>query len=149
MKFKNDFMKLHLVFMILYVSTFAIGWFRGANTLLYKLHPIVGIGSVVIPLVLFIFLKNKRVVIQMIKSNFNYKGKPLVKAAKISTQIIIFYYLFSISTGFLLNNSLYTSFEMYTVLHNIHAASKIIVPLAVGTHVVARLGLKKGRVKKK
>lgn len=143
MKFKNDFMKLHLVFMILYVSTFIIGWFRGSNEILYTLHPLFGMGSVVIPLILFIFLKNKRVVIQMIKSNFNYRGKPLIKAAKISTQVIIFYYLFSIFSGFLLNNGLYSSFGMYTILSTIHGASKIIVPLAVVIHVFARLMLKK------
>lgn len=141
--FKNDFMKLHALFMSLYLLTFIAGWFRGSSRFFYTVHVPIAISSVLLPLAFYIFSKKKKLIRQMIKSNFILKGRPVVKLAKISTLVIMFYYLFSVTTGILLNNQLYTSAGMYQILHNIHGASKIIVPLAVGTHVITRLLIKK------
>lgn len=78
----------------------------------------------------------------MIKSNFNIKGKPLVKVAKISTQVILIYYAFSIVSGIIMNYGWYTSADMYGGLQVIHGLARFIVPAAVVTHVTARLLIK-------
>lgn len=148
MKFRNDFIRLHAVFFVLYLLTFIVGWFRTEHIILYRAHPILGISSVVIPLGLYFISKNKKLIRQMIKVNFNYKGKPVLIVAKASTQVIAFYYIFSILTGFLLNNGLYTGIPMYLVLARIHGASRIIVPVAVLTHVISRLYMKQSRKRK-
>lgn len=140
--FKNDFMKLHALFMSLYLLTFLAGWFRSGSRFFYTVHVPIAISSAVIPFLFYIFSKKKKLIHQMIKSNFKIKGRPLVKAAKISTLVIMFYYIFSVSTGIILDNQFYNSAAMYQVLHKIHGASKLIVPLAVITHVVSRLLIK-------
>lgn len=142
---KNDFMKFHFSFMILYIATFLAGWFRGSHPFIYNIHPLLGILSVVVPLIVYITAKNKKLIRQMIKSNFNVKGRTVVKVAKVSTLVIMFYYVCSILTGVLLNNGLYSVPTMYTILSNVHSASKIIVPVAVIAHVVSRVMIKNSR----
>ncbi len=139
-------MRWHFVFIILYLSTFVVGWLRTMHVLFYRAHPILGISSVVIPFVVYLFSKNKKLIRQLIKSNFKLNGRPKIILAKISTLVIIFYYLFSIATGFMLNNGLYGTAEVYQVSSAVHGASKVIVPVAVGTHVFARLSLKRKRI---
>lgn len=145
----NDFKKWHFGFMTMYLLTYIVGLLRGTNSFFYKIHPVVGIASVVVPLVLYILLKNKKMIRVVIKSNFNLKGSVPIKFAKGSTMIILVYYVFSILSGFLLNNSLYNSIEMYNALSAIHGIAKFIVPIAVVTHVVSRLYIKKRKTKKK
>lgn len=143
-KLDNAFRKWHALFVILYIMTFIFGWLRSTNTFFYKYHPIVGISSVILPLSYFMISKDKILIIRMIKSNFNLKGHGLIKLAKISTMVILFYYLISVFSGFILNNNLYSTYTVYKVLHNIHGLSKLIVPIAVISHVYARLRLKNG-----
>lgn len=145
-KFKNEFMVLHFIFITLYMTTFIVGWLRGTHAFFYQIHPIIGIASLIVPLLYFITSRKKKLIIQMIKGNFNYKGRLVMKFAKASTQVIAIYYVFSVVTGFLLNNGLYVSTNMYLVMARIHGVSKLIVPLAVLTHVVSRLMLKKARI---
>lgn len=139
----NDFKKWHLAFMVPYLLTLIAGYLGERNALIYRAHPILGIASVVIPLVAYLVLPNKKLIRQMIKNNFNLRGKPLMKVAKVSTQVILIYFVFSILTGFLLNNGLYVNFDMYKVLAAIHGIAKFLVPVAVLVHVGARLGLKR------
>ncbi len=148
MKFKNEFMVLHFIFITLYTTTFIVGWLRGSHAFFYQIHPVVGIASFFVPLLYFLISKKKKLIIQMIKGNFNYKGRPIMKVAKGSTQVIAVYYIFSVVTGFLLNNGLYVNTTMYLVLERIHSVSKLIVPLAVMTHVISRLMIKKSRTNK-
>lgn len=144
-KLDNAFRKWHAIFVILYLMTFTFGWLRSTNTFFYKYHPIVGISSVILPLTYFILSKDKILIIRMIKSNFNLKGHGLIKLAKLSTMVILFYYLISVLSGFILNNSLYSSYNVYKALSNVHGLSKFIVPIAVMSHVYARLRLKSKR----
>lgn len=141
--FKNDFMKWHLSFMIPYTLTYIVGLFRGSSSLAYQLHPLLGIASVVVPLGVYLLLPNKKLIRQMIKSNFNLRGKPLMKVAKVSTQFIFVYFVFSALSGFLLQNGLYGTAGAYQILSVVHSVAKIIVPVAVITHVAARLTLKR------
>ena len=83
----------------------------------------------------------------MIKNNFNLKGKALVKVAKISTQVIVIYFLFSVVSGAILNYLWSISRTMYNVLQFIHGLAIYIVPLAVVTHVTSRLLLKQKKKK--
>ncbi len=144
-QFKNEFMVIHFIFITLYMTTFIVGWLRGTHAFFYQIHPIIGIASFIVPLLYFVTSKKKKLIIQMIKGNFNYKGRPVMKVAKASTQVIAVYYVFSVITGFLLNNGLYGSTNMYLILERIHGVSKLIVPLAVLSHVVSRLMMKKAR----
>lgn len=86
---------------------------------------------------------DKRLIRQMIKSNFNYRGNLTVKVAKFSTQVIASYFLFSVLTGFILNNSLYEKPETYKILSSIHGLAKYIVPIAMLMHITARIVLKR------
>lgn len=140
--FKNDFMKFHALFMSLYVLTFIAGWFKGSSRFFYTIHVPIAISSLVLPLAFYIFSKNKGLIRQMIKSNFILKGSIAIKVARISTLVIMFYYLFSVSSGVILNYALYGTASLYEVFHRIHGLSKIVVPLAVTSHVVSRLLIK-------
>lgn len=139
---RNDFLKWHFSFITLYIATFIVGWLRATHIVFYTLHPWLGLSTVIVPLGVYLFSKNKRLIRQMIKSNFNIKGKPLVKVAKISTQVILIYYAFSIVSGIIMNYGWYTSADMYGGLQGIHGLARFIVPAAVVTHVTARLLIK-------
>lgn len=140
--FKNDFKRWHFSFMSLYIITYIVGLLRGSSTFFYKAHPIVGISSVVIPFLVYLTAKNKKMIRSVIKSNFNLKGSTPIKIAKLSTMVILVYYVFSVLTGFLLNNSLYGTFTIYNVLSTTHSIAKFLVPIAVLSHVAARLYIK-------
>jgi len=139
----TDFKKWHLSFMVPYVLTLIAGLLRSKNAFAYQIHPLLGILTVVMPLVTYLVLPNKKLIRQMIKNNFNYRGKPLMKLAKVTTQIIVVYFVFSAVTGFLLNNGLYGTPAVYQILAAIHGISKFLVPLVVLTHAGARIALKK------
>lgn len=140
---KNDFKKWHVSFMVPYTLTLLAGLLRSRNAFAYQVHPLLGILTVVIPLVTYLLLPNKKLIRQMIKNNFNLRGNSTMKVAKVSTQIILIYFLFSVITGFILNNNLYGTVGIYMVLSTIHGIAKYLVPLVVLTHVGARLKLKK------
>lgn len=144
--FKNDFKRWHFSFLFFYLLTYMAGILRSRSAFFYQIHPLVGILSVVVPLLVYLTAKNKVMIRKVIKSNFNLKGKPLIKVAKVSTMVIMVYYVFSIFSGFLLNNSLYNSKLMYQVLTTIHEVAVFLVPLAVISHVAARLILKRKKV---
>lgn len=146
--FRNDFLKWHFSFLTLYLLTFIAGWFRTSHSFFYTIHPLLGISTVLVPFIVFVFSKNKRLIQQMIKNNFNLKGKPLVKVAKISTQIILVYYLFSIVSGLIINYIWSISRTIYDILQFIHGLAIYIVPLAVVTHVTSRLLIKRQKNKK-
>jgi hypothetical protein len=139
----NDFKKWHLSFMVPYVLTLIAGLLRSENAFAYQIHPLLGILTVIVPLVTYLVLPNKKLIRQMIKNNFNYRGKPLMKVAKVTTQIIIVYFVFSAVTGFLLNNGLYGTPAVYQILAAIHGIAKFLVPVVVLTHAGARIALKK------
>ena len=143
--FRNDFMKWHLSFLLPYLMTFTAGLLRSRNSIAYGLHPVLGIMTLVLPLVTYILLPNKKLIRQMIKGNFNLKGSLSMKVAKVSTQIILIYFLFSAVTGFVLNNSLYGTPQIYRVLSSIHGLAMYMVPMAVTAHVIARLILRQKR----
>lgn len=129
-------------FVIPYTLTFVVGLLRGSNTLAYALHPLFGMLTLVLPIIVYALSKEKKVIKGMIKSNFNLKGKPVVKVAKLSTQVILGYFLFSVVTGFIINNSLYGTPGMYSILSSIHGVARFLVPLAMIAHVVARIMIK-------
>ncbi len=52
----------------------------------------------------------------MIKSNFNMRCNNAMKIARISTQVIIYYFIFSVLSGVILNNALYGSPRGYQIL---------------------------------
>jgi len=141
--FKNDFKKWHIAFVVPYTLTFIAGLFRSKNTFAYNMHPILGISTFVIPIIFYMMSSDKRLIRQMIKSNFNYRGNLTVKVAKFSTQVIASYFLFSVLTGFILNNSLYEKPETYKILSSIHGLAKYIVPIAMLMHITARIVLKR------
>ncbi|MCH4890976.1 hypothetical protein EZV73_25585 [Acidaminobacter sp. JC074] len=140
--FRNDFIKWHLAFVLPYTLTFIAGLFRSQSTLAYNIHPILGISTFVLPMLVYLFSKDKKLIRGMILNNFNYKGKWPIKIAKLSTQMIIVYFLFSLVTGFVLNNALYGTTEIYTLLSNIHGLARFIVPGAMVTHIGSRLFIK-------
>ena len=142
--FRNDFLKWHLAFVIPYGLTYILGFLREHNTLAYKLHPFAGMATVVIPLIVYLLLPNKRVIHQMFKSNFSMRCSPLMKVARISTLFILFYFGISVLTGMLLNLGLYTV-TIYKIISPIHNIAKLLVPIAVIAHVYARLQFKKQR----
>ncbi len=141
--FRNDFIKWHAVFASLYALTFIAGLLRGTFVWAYRLHTILGMATVGVSLLVYLLLPNKRVVIQMFKSNFSMRCGRNMKIARISTLVIMFYFFFSVVSGVVLNMNLYGTRAMYNLFHGIHGIAKIIVPLAVGVHVVARLSVKK------
>ena len=128
---RNDFMKWHLSFIVPYILTYSAGLLRGKSLIAYKLHPLFGISTLVLPLLAYILLPNKKLIRQMIRNNFNFKGNLVMKAAKISTQIIFTYFIFSAFTGFILNNGLYGTPAIYQVLSTIHGIAKFLVPMAL------------------
>lgn len=142
-------MKWHLAFILPYLGTFVIGLFRDTSLIAYKIHPFVGMASLIIPLLVYISLPNKRVIHQMIKSNFSKRCEPLMRVARISTLVIIFYYILSVLSGVVLNLGLYGTPLVYQILASIHGVARIIVPLAVVIHVVTRLMLKRNMKKRR
>lgn len=140
--FKNDFMKWHASFMVPYVLTLTAGMFRSKNAFAYQSHPLLGILSVVIPIATYLLLPNKKLIRQMIKNQFNLRGDTKMKFAKVSSQIILVYFLFSVVTGFMLNNGLYGTLGVYRILAAIHGIAKFLVPAAVLVHIITRLKLK-------
>lgn len=138
---KNDFSKVHIAFVVPYLLTYTVGWFRSTHVFFYNLHPLLGFSTIGLPLLVYLFSKNKRVIHQMFKSNFVIKGRPVVKLAKLSALVIMFYFVFSVMSGIILGNGWYTA-ESYEVFHTIHGISKILVPLAVLTHGLSRLSLR-------
>lgn len=140
--FRNDFIKWHTVFIAFYLLTFIAGFFRSTFTWAYKLHSLLGIATVVAVVLAYLLLPNKRVVVQMIKSNFSMRCGKAMKIARISTLVIVFYFLFSIVSGVVLNYNLYGSRTVYDIFHLIHSIAKVLVPAAVVVHVAARLAVK-------
>lgn len=146
--FRNDFMKWHASFIVPYALTYTVGLFRSRNVLAYKLHPLLGIATLVLPLVTYLLLPNKKLIRMMIKNNFNLRGDWVMKVAKIATQVIVVYFLISALSGILLNYGLYGTAGIYQVMSSVHHVSKILVPIAVLTHVAARIYQKKKPVGK-
>lgn len=142
---RNDFMKWHMAFVIPYIFTYILGRLRGTSTLAYKLHPYFGAATVLLPLLVFILSKNKRLIKQMIKSNFNMKCKPAMKIARISTIVIGVYFVFSVTTGSMMNYGVYGTVAIYKIISKIHTLATYLVPIVVATHVGARIWIKKAK----
>jgi cytochrome b561 len=140
--FKNDFKIWHAVFVSLYLTTYLVGFFRTSNTFFYKIHPYLGISTFILPLIVFLLSKQKKLIIQMIKSNFTLKGSNIIKTAKISTILIILSYITSVVTGLIVNYELYNTYDGYLLLRNIHGFSKYLLPIFVVIHVYSRLKIK-------
>lgn len=146
--FKNDFKIWHAVFVSLYLTTYIVGWLRTSNSFFYRIHPYLGISTLVIPFIVYIFSKQKKLIRQMIKSNFIIKGSTLIKTAKLSTLFILLGYISSILTGIALNYQFYATYDGYLVLKNIHGFSKYALPVLVVIHVYSRLKLKNNKSNK-
>lgn len=140
---RNDFMKWHMAFIIPYISTYIIGRLRGSSALAYKIHPYFGVATIILPLIVYILSKKKRLIRQMIKSNFNLKCKPLMKVARLSTLVIMFYFIFSIISGIMMNYGIYGSVAIYKFISAGHRVANILVPVTISIHVLARILLKK------
>lgn len=144
---KNDFKKLHGLFVLLYLSTFMIGLLRSYHSIFYTIHPYMGGLTVLGPTVFFVQSKEKSLIVKIIMSNFRLKGSLTLKLAKVSTVFILFSFVLSLLSGILLNFSLYPNGEVYSFLHFIHSNLKFIIPFLVLTHVICRLKLKRHRKK--
>ena len=140
---RNDFLKWHLSFIVPYICTYIIGRLRGTSTLAYKLHPWFGLATVVIPLTVYILSKNKRLIRQMIKSNFSMKCKPLMKVARVTTLIIMFYFIFSVVSGIMMKYGWYGTIPIYKFIRVVHRFATYLVPVVVFTHAGVRLLIKK------
>lgn len=138
----KHFKPIHGSFMVLYLLTYAVGWIRDLNPIFYTIHPFLGFASFAVPLILYLRSENKKLIRRMISNNFSITGSPLLKTAKVSTLVIMAYYLVSVITGVVLNYGWYASKAAYDVLHVFHGSAKIIVPLAVLTHGLSRWRLK-------
>ena len=147
--FKNDFKIWHAVFVTLYLTTYIVGWLRTSSSFFYEIHPYLGISTLVIPLLVYIFSKQKKVIRQMIKSNFTIKGSLLIKTAKVSTLLIMLSYVTSILTGIALNYEFYATYDGYLIFKNMHGFSKYALPFLVIIHVYSRLKLRNKKKKKK
>lgn len=142
---RNDFMKWHMAFVIPYTLTYIIGRLRGTSTIAYKIHPFLGFATILLPLLVYIFSKKKKLIRQMIKTNFNFKCKPLMKVARASTLVIMFYFIFSVISGVMMNNGIYGTVAIYKFISAGHRLATYLVPIAMVVHVGARLGMKKRR----
>ena len=144
---RNDFAKWHTAFLVPYLLTYVAGFLRSNNMLAYRLHPLLGISTLLIPLVVYLMSNNKKLIRQMVRNNFNLRGKPMMKVAKISTMAIVTYFVFSAVTGFVLNNNLYGTAEAYMILSSVHNIALYLVPVIVAAHVASRLSLKRSRAR--
>lgn len=140
--FKNDFLKWHFSFIVPYAMTYILGLLRSRSSLAYRLHPLFGLASFIMPLIVYLLLHRKKLIRQMIKVNFNLSCHFVMKVARISTIIIISYFVISASSGIVLNYGLYNNVLFYQVLSYSHGIGKFLVPITLLTHVFSRLYMK-------
>ena len=139
----KDFKIWHASFVIPYLITFILGLLKDYNIMIYKFKPFAGIAGFAIPLTVYLLTKNRKTIGKMIVGNIRIKGNPLMKAAKISTLVIIVYYLLSFITGMLMFLGFYSWPTGYEIYSRVHSLALFVVPIAVMIHVLCRLSLKK------
>lgn len=139
----KDFMKFHMTFAFMYILTYIGGLLKGSFTFLQPIHPLFGMLTLILPLLVYLLSKNKKLINQMIINNFNLRGNNLMKVAKISTVCIMVFFILQVMSGVSLNVGIAKSDFAISFFRGIHKSGKYLVPLFVGTHIFARLNLKK------
>lgn len=91
----------------------------------------------------YVFFKKKKLIQQMIIINLKMNCKALMRVARLSVLLILFYFIFSAIIGIIMNNNLYGTVEIYKILTSIHGISTFLVPLSVLTHIGTRLAIKR------